>query len=367
MPFLPFPDDWPVFAPKDMIGDWLEAYAEKLSLDVMTGAELAGAEYDEAAGLWSVEICRDGETILLRPRHLVLALGISGFPNVPEFEGRDAFEGTQIHSSAYLGGEGMADRNVVVVGANNSAHDIASDLVRHGAKPVMIQRSSTLVVRQDDYCERILGPLYSKEAVARGIAAEKADILQAAVPLRILENRHRGIWNGIRKDRQDYYQRLTNAGFKLDFAEDGTGLGMKYRRTASGYYIDVGAAEMVADGRIGIRSGVSIDRLTRTGAMLDTGEELPADMIVYATGFGPMTDRVAALIDRETAEKVGPCWGYGSGTKRDPGPWIGELRNMWTPTAQEGLWFMGGNLSQARFYSRLLGIQLLGRLVGVAN
>ena len=32
LPYLPFPDDWPVFAPKDKIGDWLEAYVKILSL-----------------------------------------------------------------------------------------------------------------------------------------------------------------------------------------------------------------------------------------------------------------------------------------------------------------------------------------------
>ena len=55
----------------------------------------------------------------------------------------------------------------------------------------------------------------------------------------------------------------------------------------------------------------------------------------------------ARLIDPETAARVGRCWGYGSGTRGDPGPWEGELRNMWRPTAQRGLWFSGGNLAQA--------------------
>jgi putative flavoprotein involved in K+ transport len=45
----------------------------------------------------------------------------------------------------------------------------------------------------------------------------------------------------------------------------------------------------------------------------------------------------------------------------DPGPWEGELRNMWKPTAQAGLWFHGGNLAQSRFYSRYLALQLKGR------
>lgn len=228
----------------------------------------------------------------------------------------------------------------------------------------MIQRSTTLVVRQDDYCDTVLGPLYSAQAVADGITTDVADILQAATPLRVFEHRQRAIWDGIRANRQDYYQRLSDAGFALDFAEDGTGLGAKYRRTASGYYIDVGAADLVVAGQIDVRSGNGISHLSRDAVHLDDGSEIAADAIVYATGYGNMTDWVGELISEEVAQKVGPCWGYGSGTRGDPGPWEGELRNMWKPTAQDGLWFMGGNLSQARFFSRLLALQLRISLEG---
>jgi len=37
---------------------------------------------------------------------------------------------------------------------------------------------------------------------------------------------------------------------------------------------------------------------------------------------------------------------------------------MWKPTAVDGLWFMGGNLQQARHYSRFLALQLQGRWLG---
>ncbi len=364
MPFKPFPEGWPVFTPKDQMGDWLEGYADDLSLDVWTDTELTSARFDASSQTWTAQLVKDGEPVTLKPVHIVMALGLSGFAKVPEFPGQDIFKGPQLHSSAYKDGTAYKGKNVVVVGANNSAHDIASDLVRVGVNPTMLQRSSSLVVRQDDYCDKVLGTLYSAQAVAQGITTDKADILQASVPLRLLEKSHRTLWEGIRKERQDYYKKLTDAGFTLDFAEDGTGLGMKYRRTASGYYIDVGAAEMVMDGRIKVSSGCGISHLSENAIHLENGDELPADAIVYATGYGGMTDWVAALIDQDTATRVGPCWGYGSGTKGDPGPWIGELRNMWVETAQQGLWFTGGNLSQARYFSRLLALQLAGRFRG---
>ena len=361
LPFKPFPADWPVFTPKDQMADWLEVYAKDLGLQIWTDTTLDSASYDDKTSAWTAQVTRNGDTQTLRPTHLVMALGLSGFAKVPKFEGQDVFAGQQYHSSSFTGGEALAGRNVVIVGANNSAHDIATDLVGHGAKPVMIQRSSTLVVNQADYCERILGPLYSAEAVAKGITADKADILQASLPLRLFEPAQRRLWDKLRANQASFYQQLTDAGFNIDFAEDGTGLGAKYRRTASGYYIDVGAAQMVIDGRIAIRSGHGIARLSETAVHLESGEALSADAVIYATGYGDMTDWVAKLIDVETAEKVGLCWGYGSGTKGDPGPWIGEQRNMWVETAQPGLWLTGGNLSQARYFSRLLALQLAKR------
>jgi putative flavoprotein involved in K+ transport len=71
------------------------------------------------------------------------------------------------------------------------------------------------------------------------------------------------------------------------------------------------------------------------------------------------------IISEEVADKVGKCWGLGSGVVNDLGPWEGELRNMWKPTAQDALWFHGGNLAQSRHYSRYLAIQLKARLEGL--
>jgi putative flavoprotein involved in K+ transport len=140
---------------------------------------------------------------------------------------------------------------------------------------------------------------------------------------------------------------------------------MKYLRRGSGYYIDVGASELIADGRIKLRSGVDVTEIKEHSVQLSDGSELPADLIVYATGYGSMNGWAARLISPEVAERVGKCWGYGSDTTKDPGPWEGELRNMWKPTAQPALWFHGGNLHQSRHYSLYLALQLKARLEGL--
>ena len=140
---------------------------------------------------------------------------------------------------------------------------------------------------------------------------------------------------------------------------------MKYLRRGSGYYIDVGASELIADGRIKLHSGVNIERIQEDSVVLTDGTVLPADLIVYATGYGSMNGWAARLISQEVADRVGKCWGLGSATTKDPGPWEGELRNMWKPTQQPALWFHGGNLHQSRHYSLYLALQIKARQEGL--
>ena len=147
----------------------------------------------------------------------------------------------------------------------------------------------------------------------------------------------------------------------LDFGVDGSGLFMKYLRRGSGYYIDVGASELVANGSIQLNSHTTIERINLSSVTLTDGTELPADLLVYATGYGSMNRGLADLISPETADRLGKVWGLGSDTPKDPGPWEGELRNMWKPTQVPQLWFHGGNLHQSRHYSQFLSLQLKAR------
>ena len=210
-----------------------------------------------------------------------------------------------------------------------------------------------------------LGGLYSEQALEKGITTDMADLLFASVPFRIMPTLHIPVYEEIQKRDADLYDRLRKAGFMLDFGDDGSGLFMKYLRRGSGYYIDVGACDLVANGDVKLKSGVDIARITENSVILSDGTELPADLIVYATGYGSMNGWVERLVSPEMAAKVGKCWGLGSDTTKDPGPWEGELRNMWKPTQQEALWFHGGNLHQSRHYSRYLALQLKARMEGL--
>jgi putative flavoprotein involved in K+ transport len=365
MPYLPFPDNWPVFTPKDKIGDWLEMYTKVMELNYWGSTNCKSARYDEAKGEWIVEVERDGRNITLRPKQLVLATGMSGKPNLPKFKGMDVFKGEQHHSSRHPGPDGYRDKKVVVIGANNSAHDICAALWEAGVDVTMVQRSSTHIVKSDSLMEFALGDLYSERAVAAGMTTAKADLTFASIPYAILHEFQIPVFNAIRERDADYYERLQKSGFMLDFGDDDSGLFMKYLRRGSGYYIDVGASELVANGKIKLKSGVDVVELKEHSVLLSDGSELEADVVVYATGYGSMNGWAADLISREVADKVGKVWGLGSNTTKDPGPWEGEQRNMWKPTQQPALWFHGGNLHQSRHYSQYLSLQLKARMEGI--
>jgi len=365
MPYLPFPDHWPVFAPKDKIGDWLEMYTKVMELNYWHSSECKSAQYDQATGAWTVTIDRAGETVVLHPKQLVLATGMSAIPNIPAIAGAESFQGIQHHSSKHTSGEDFRGKKCVVLGSNNSAHDICADLWEHGADVTMIQRTSTHIARSDSLMELSLGGLYSEDALKAGITTDTADLTFASIPYKIMHTFQIPVYEEMARRDAAFYERLTNAGFLLDFGEDGSGLFMKYLRRGSGYYIDVGASELIANGSIKLKSGVTITRIAAHSVVLSDGSELPADLLVYATGYGSMNGWAAKIISQDVADKVGKCWGLGSNTRKDPGPWEGELRNMWKPTQQPALWFHGGNLHQSRHYSQFLALQLKARMEGI--
>ncbi|MBV8623630.1 MAG: NAD(P)/FAD-dependent oxidoreductase [Herbaspirillum sp.] len=367
LPYIPFPENWPVFAPKDKIGDWLEMYAKVMELNYWGSTVCKSAQYDEQAQRWTVVVEREGREVVLQPAQLVLATGMSGKANIPSFPGAERFLGEQHHSSRHPGPDGYRGKKVVVVGSNNSAHDICAALWENGVDVTMLQRSSTHIVKSDSLMELALGDLYSERAVAGGLTTGKADLLFASIPYKVLPAMQKQVFDKIRERDADFYRRLEEAGFMLDFGDDDSGLFMKYLRRGSGYYIDVGASELIAEGKIRLKSGVDVKEILPHGIALSDGSELPADVIVYATGYGSMNGWAADLISREVADKVGKCWGLGSATTKDPGPWEGEQRNMWKPTQQPALWFHGGNLHQSRHYSLYLALQLKARMEGIAT
>ena len=87
MPYLEFPENWPIFISKDRMGDWLEMYVKVMDINYWTSSTCVGAKYFDDRQAWIVDVLCEGEMIQLKPKHLVIATGVSGQPKAPDVSG----------------------------------------------------------------------------------------------------------------------------------------------------------------------------------------------------------------------------------------------------------------------------------------
>ena len=353
LPYLPFPATWPTYLPKDKLAGWLEAYSEFMELNVWTATEFVGAEYDPGARTWTARVERaDGTARRLRVPHIVLATGsVSGVPHVPQLPGLSTFEGEVLHSSQFTGGAGYAGQRAVVVGTGNSGHDIAQDLYAGGAEAVtLVQRGPTAVISLIPSGEVFYG-LYSE-----GPPVDDMDLVAAATAYPVLLRAYQFVTARMCDLDRELLDRLRAVGFRTDFGEDNTGFYMKYLRTGGGYYIDVGCADLIADRKIGLVQAADIAAFTRDAVRLVDGTTIGCDVVVLATGYRNQQEGIRSRFGDEVADRVGPVWGFNDHY---------FMRNMWTRTAQDGLWVTGGSLLDSRFYSRFLALLIKADLAGL--
>jgi putative flavoprotein involved in K+ transport len=360
MPYLPFPETWPHFPSKDQVAAWLDAYAIIMDLDIWTGAKCIGSRYDETATEWQLSIVREGRPFELRPKQLVFAGGFWDAPHTPEIRGQDCFEGRQFHVANLHGVENCDGLRSIVIGAGTSGHDVSAQLWEAGSEVTMIQRSPTIVTRIDSLLPAV--EIFNTDAPGPKLPTERADLLAASIPNRLMAQFQAPFVAAIKTKDAAFYEGLQKAGFLYDFGEDGGGFFARGTQDPSGFYIDVGASELIIDRRIAVRSGVSVEAVRERSVILSDGTELPADLIVYATGYRKLAT-LSEMLPDDIIRKLGPVGGVGSGIRGDQGPWDGENRNIWKPTRQPGLWLHNGNFGLMRFFSRLLALQIKARQV----
>lgn len=361
MPYLNFPPNWPVFTPKDKLADWFEYYAGVLELNVWTNTTLETSEWSESTRQWTVTLARekDGkkENRTLHPRHVILATGHSGEPYFPSrIAGIDDFRGDLlIHSSQFTTPrEKSKGKKAVVVGCCNSGHDIARDYYDHGYDVTIVQRSSTLVLTSDTLSEVTMKGLYAED----GPPVEDADIVNMSIPNPIAKRLHIQATSEMMRRDSTLLHGLTAAGFAVDSGPDGAGLYMKYLSRGGGYYVDVGASQLIVDKKIKIKQGHDVKSIKARSLVLADGSELEADEIVFATGYQNMRETARKVFGDELADSVHDVWGFDD---------EGETRGMWRRSGHPGFWFFGGNLALCRFYSRLLALQIKAIEVGLTR
>ncbi|KAI1131560.1 hypothetical protein F5Y10DRAFT_233075 [Nemania abortiva] len=359
MPYIKFPDFWPVFTPKDKMADFLRDYAHMLELNVWTKTKLESSAWDDEKKQWTVVLKRkrnDGttETRTFHPKHIIQSTGHSGKKNYPDFKGMGNFKGDVLcHSSEFRGAKQDANgRKAVVIGSCNSALDIAQDYYENGYDVTIVQRSSTAVVTSQSVLQFGISLYYEG-----GPPTEQADLLSWCVPLEISKAEHLDITKSESESDKEILDGLNKAGFKTDSGPMNCGLWYKYLQRGGGYYIDVGTSQLIIDGMVKVKHGQGISEILPNGIRLDDNTELEADEIICATGYQNMKTATEAIFGSDVASKVGNVWGLNE---------EGETRIMWRRSGHPGLWLHGGNLAMCRYFSRLVAVQIKAQLEGLA-
>jgi putative flavoprotein involved in K+ transport len=353
MPYLPFPATWPKYLPKDMLGDWLEAYANVLECDVWTQTSFIDGRYDEQKGLWTARVQRaDGSIRTLHPRHLVFANGIVGEPKLPDDAGFGDFRGQVTHAQGFDSGAEWRGKNVLVLGVGNSAHDIAQDLHGHGAKVKMIQRGSIAVFSVK--AASLNHAIYYSE----GLSIDDADLIASSNTFPVLLRGYQLSTQRMLDIDKNLLAALHAKGFKLNIGPEGGGHQMHVRKNHGGYYLNVGCSDLIVNDEVGLLHYEDIDRFVAGGVRMKDGRVEPAELIVSATGYRSPSEVIQQLLGKQIADKIGPVWGLDDG---------GEMCNMYKPTPQRGLWFIGGGFAQSRVWSHYGALQIKAREAGIVK
>ena len=352
LPYMPFPSTWPTFIPKDKLAGWFEYYVESMELNVWTNTKFIGAEYNENKKHWNVKLKLSNGTIkIMKPKHIVMAVGVSSVPNRNKIPGINDYKGKVIHSVDYDSGKHYNGKNVLVYGTGTSAHDVAQDLYVHGANVKIVQRSPSMVVNVEPSAQ-LPYQLYNE-----GPNTDDCDLITISSPLEVLKKTHQLLTQKTKKIDKPLLDKLTSVGFKLEYGEENSGWQFKYLTRGGGYYFNVGASDLIADGKIKVIQFSDIVNFFSSGIEMKSGEKFDIDLMVTATGYKGQEYVVEELFGKPVVDKIGPIWGFDDERQ--------ELRNMWIQTKQPGLWFHAGSLAQCRIFSKFLALQIKATQEGI--
>lgn len=263
---------------------YLKAYARAKGIVAETGRELVRLERD---GGWRATF-RDGEVSEFD--RVVMATGIVTRPRVPVLAGQDQFGGRIMHSSEYRRPDGFAGKRVLVVGVGNSGGEIGSELGRHGAQVTVAVRSGQNVVPKQ------IGPFpaqYVRYLVGK-LPRAAQEVIFARVQRRIERRFGPPV---LPRSPHSVLDAIPLIGFNL--------------------------VDCIREGLVRVQLG-AITRLTATGAQFAGGTEVPADVVLLATGFEAAIDALGDRVRRDAR-------GFAVRTDRV------------TSADHPGLWFVGHN------------------------
>ncbi|OAL29599.1 hypothetical protein AYO22_02013 [Fonsecaea multimorphosa] len=297
--------------------DWVEKFG--VDKHIWFNTTLESGSWDEGRRTWTLCIRRvDGSSQSLTCRHVIMATGGGGqIPIMPQYPGRDVFQGTVLHSAEFKSAEPWRGKAGIVIGTANTAHDVAEDMVEAGLSQItMVQRSRTYVLPYE-YFKVISDRSYNAD-----VPTVDADREQYSMPYAVSRLLSRKALHGMAAKEPERFDALERAGFRVE------------------RYGDIMWHICEKQG----------------GLAFSDGSETPADVVIFCTGFvGNMRTDVARIFGKDVAARADDFWGLDG---------EGELKGAFKRNSHPNLYYMGGTIGHARYFSRHVALQIKAELMG---
>lgn len=304
-PFLAFPTDWPKFPTRDMIADFAEQYGQAMGLEVWLNTNVGSLSYQPNSREWDIKLQQSNGDGTLKAKHVVLATGVyADQPIIPHFPNQDHFTGQIYHSSQHSTALQIPDlhnKRVAIIGAGPSGHDVAQDFASHSAQAVSLIQRQAIFSMSMAAIESTIFFLWNLP----GLSTEDADLIGNSTPIAVIRTMSIDMTKAMAKQDADMIAGLRQAGMALKVGEDGYGVADHQLILGGQYYIDQGANQMIADGRIGVfQCDAGISHFDETGIALKNGKHVDADVVVLATGYQRNLSTVRGLMGAKVAEQL---------------------------------------------------------------
>ena len=264
LPGAPIPRRYGRWVARDDLVAYLREYASNRRLEPELGVEVTRIERDTDGAGWRVETSKGSRAASA----VVVATGYSHTAYLPDWPGRDAFPGTLIHSADYREPSSHAGQRVLVVGAGNSAAEIAVDLVGVAAQVDLSVRTPPNIVRRDTL----------------GVPSQLLGIALKGAPERVMNPLSRVL-------RRISVPDLSDHGLP---APAGNGF-TQFLRTQTVPILDHGFVRAVRAGTITVVPAV--ERFVEGGVRLADGSITRPDAVIAATGYRPSLEGMVGHLD----------------------------------------------------------------------
>jgi monooxygenase len=277
---------WPgakAIADGPSIRDYVKATARENGIDrhIRFGHQVVSADWSSKDSRWTVaaEQGPDKQRAAFTCSFLMMCSGYYRYERgyTPEFAGRDDFRGKVVHPQFWPEDLDHSGKKVVVIGSGATAVTIVPEMAKTAEHVTMLQRSPSYVVSRPSE-DRIANWLktWMPAKWAYAVTRWKNVLLQ-----QILYRRSRKKPDAVRKLLSDMAQKELGPDYPVNVH-----FNPKYNPWDQRMCL-IPDGDLFNEIRAGHASVVTdtIDRFTEGGIRLSSGKELPADIIVTATGL----------------------------------------------------------------------------------